>query len=85
MSMFIPLPLAFNQGGKFNTAAIERYYKEETAAKASGRFRIVIDLLSNRSVAAEFDDEADRDSIYTQLDRLLTGKDKIPQYDALEE
>lgn len=84
MSTFIALPAAFNMTGKVNTASIERYYPEETSAKVAGRFRIVIDLTSNRSIAAEFDSADERDRVFDKFDRFLTGRDKIPQYDSLD-
>lgn len=81
---FIVLPERFSYRGKVNSIAIESYRKDEVQAR-SGRYRIVIELASNKALTAEFEDEAMRDKIFLLLDRHLTGKDKIPQYDALDE
>ncbi|MBL8672683.1 MAG: hypothetical protein JNK11_18640 [Alphaproteobacteria bacterium] len=80
---FFALPEQFKFAGKVNAMAVESIRKDVVQARA-GRFRIVIELASNKALAAEFEDEAMRDKVFMQLDRFLTGKDKLPQYDTLD-
>ena len=80
---FFALPEQFKFAGKVNALQVESVRKDVVQARA-GRFRIVIELASNKALAAEFDDEAARDKVFAQLDRFLTGKDKLPQYDTMD-
>jgi len=79
--MFVELPLAFNLPGKISLNAIERYWKEDVAAKATGPYQIHVQLVSKTVYIAGFDDAGERDTVYAQFDRYLTGKDKAPQFD----
>ena len=83
MSCFTALPMQFKQPGKVNIATIVRYYRDDTATKFAGRFRILIHFSSNQTIIAEFDTAQERDNVYQSFDRLLTGRDKFPQYDIL--
>lgn len=82
--MFIPLPKEFQVTGKFNIQAIERYWPDEVKA-AAGRFRLIIELTSNKAFTAAFETREDRDRVYKQLDLFLTGRHKFLEYDVLEE
>ena len=82
--MFIPLPVAFRIPGHLNRDHIERYYREEVHDIHSGRYRIVI-CTNNHLYTAAFEGKEDRDQIWRQLDRYLTGKDRLPMYDYMEE
>jgi hypothetical protein len=81
---YFSLPEQFSFRGKISNLAVESYRKDEVQSRV-GRWRIVIELQSNKTITAAFDDEAARDKIFALLDRFLTGKDKIPQFDILEE
>jgi len=76
-------PEQFKFAGKVNALQVESIRKDVVQARA-GRFRIVVEMASNKLLAAEFDDEALRDKVFVQLDRFLTGKDKLPQYETID-
>lgn len=80
---FFALPEAFQFPGKVSTSAVESFRKDEVQSRI-GRYRIIVELTSNKALAAAFDDEASRDKVFALLDRFLTGKDKVPQYDATD-
>ena len=80
--MFFTLPTEFGLRGKVNSQLIERYYPEEISGKTQGHFRIVMYMGSNSLFSAEFKDEECRVKVFNQLDRFLTGRDKVPMYDS---
>ncbi|GEM_PF-3187563 len=79
--MFFPLPEHFKAPGKFNKFSIEHYFRDEVHSRAAGRFHIVIELTSNRTLTAIFESETERNEVYRHFDRYMTDKDKVPQYD----
>ena len=80
--MFFSLPIEFGLRGRVNREMIERVYPEEISGKTQGHFRIVLHMASNSPYTAEFNDQESRDKVFTQLERFLTGRDKVPQFDS---